>query len=72
MCCGGPIVSTKRKEVAVVAGDDAEADVEELAATPEEGSENGSRSMVLELVIDGQEVVVAPIYAETDPNGGRK
>lgn len=71
LCCGSPIVSIKL-EVAAVAGDDAEADVEELAATPEERSENGSRSIVLESVVGWQKVLVAPIYAETDSNGARK
>lgn len=54
-------MSTNLEEVAaVVAGDDAEKDVEELAATPDEGSEHGNQSIVLDLVIDWQKVVVAP------------
>lgn len=63
LCCDDSVVSSKlEKEVAAVAGDDAEADVDELAATPEEGSENGSRSITLIPVADRQKVVVAPIY----------
>lgn len=63
LCCDDSVVSSKlEKEKAAVAGDDAEADVDELAATPEEGSENGSRSIVLIPVVGWQKIVVAPIY----------
>ena len=48
LCCDDSAVSTKlEKDMAAVAGDDAEADVDELAAVPEEGLENGSRSIML-------------------------
>lgn len=60
-CCDGPRASTNLKEVVVVAGDDAEVDVEELAASPEESSEHGNQSIVIRLVVDRQKVVVAPM-----------
>ena len=62
-CCDDSVVSSRLgREARAVAGDDVEAYAEELAATPEECSENCSRSIMLRLVVDWQNIVVAPVY----------